>query len=104
MLVFWNPGCGFCAQMVDQLREIDASGPDGGLLLISTGSPQTNRELRLHATILLEDGFATGNAVGVAGTPSAVLVNEHGAPQSAVAVGADAVVALAAGHGAAIAA
>ncbi len=104
LLVFWNPGCGFCAQMIDRLRELDAARGDGGLLLVSTGSPQANRELGLRATVLLEDGFTTGNALGAGGTPSAVLVDQHGAPVSPVAVGADAVVSLAAGAGAAIAA
>jgi hypothetical protein len=82
--------------MADQLREIDAARPGDGLLVISTGTPVENRRLGLLAPVLLEDGFTTGTALGATGTPSAVLVDERGAPISPVAVGADAVIALAA--------
>jgi hypothetical protein len=92
LLVFWNPGCGFCAQTVDRLGEIDAARRGDGLLVISTGTPVANRRL---ASVLLEDAFATGTALGVTGTPSAVLVDERRAPISPVAVGANAVFASA---------
>ena len=48
----------------------------------------------LNAPILLDDSFAAGNAFGAEGTPSAVLIDEDGQIASAVAVGADAVLAL----------
>jgi len=57
-----------------------------------------------RAPILLDDEFAAGNAFGAAGTPSAVLVDKRGRVASSVAVGADAVLALAGVDGAAIAA
>jgi peroxiredoxin len=93
LLVFWNPDCGFCERMVDSLRELDAREP--GLVLISTGSPAANRELGLRAPILLDDGFAAGNAFGAMGTPSAVRIDSDRRVASALAVGADAVLALA---------
>jgi peroxiredoxin len=94
MLVFWNPDCGFCDRMLDSLRELDAR--ESGLVIISTGSPAANRALGVQAPILLDDGFAAGNAFGAAGTPSAVLIDSDRRVASAVAVGADAIVALAA--------
>ncbi len=93
LLVFWNPDCGFCERMVDSLRELDAREP--GLVVISTGSPAANRELGLRAPILLDDGFAAGNAFGAMGTPSAVRIDSDRRIASDVAVGADAVLALA---------
>ena len=92
--------------MLEQLRAIDDATLTGaaGLAVISTGDPDANRAMGLRAPILLDDDFAAGNAFGAAGTPSAVLVDERGRVASSVAVGADAVLALAGVDGAAIAA
>ncbi|MEO6859630.1 MAG: MauE/DoxX family redox-associated membrane protein [Solirubrobacteraceae bacterium] len=93
LLVFWDPDCGFCERMLDSLRELDAHVP--GLVVISTGSPAANRAMGLRAPILLDDGLAAGSAFGAMGTPSAVLIGEDRRVASTVAVGADAVLALA---------
>jgi len=97
LLVFWNPGCGFCTDMLAELRERDtAAHEDRGpaLVLVSTGDPATNRTLNLHAPVLLEETPAVGPAFGVSGTPMAVLVDAEGRVVSGVAVGAAAVLAL----------
>jgi peroxiredoxin/uncharacterized membrane protein YphA (DoxX/SURF4 family) len=106
LVVFWDPACGFCERMIEQLQAIDAglaAGPTG-LVVISTGDPEANRALGLRAPILLDDSFAAGQAFGAAGTPSAVMVDDQGRVGSAVAVGADAVLALAGTERVAIAA
>jgi peroxiredoxin len=107
MVVFWNPACGFCERMLDQLRAIDASSgeQDGApaLVVISTGEAEANRAMGLEAPILIDDSFAAGTAFGVAGTPSAVLVDGDGRVSSPIAVGADAVLALAGPGGAPVA-
>jgi thiol-disulfide isomerase/thioredoxin/uncharacterized membrane protein YphA (DoxX/SURF4 family) len=106
LIVFWNPTCGFCERMIEQLQAIDAglaAGPTR-LVVISTGDPEANRALGLQAPILLDESFAAGQAFGVAGTPSAVMVDEQGRVGSAVAVGAEAVLALAGTERVAIAA
>jgi peroxiredoxin/uncharacterized membrane protein YphA (DoxX/SURF4 family) len=98
-IVFWNPECGFCARMLDDLRTLDRADRDAGrqLLVISTGDAEANRAMGLSAPVLLDDAFAAGEQLGVAGTPSAVRVDAHGRAASPVAVGAEAVLALAAG-------
>jgi peroxiredoxin/uncharacterized membrane protein YphA (DoxX/SURF4 family) len=93
LLVFWNPECGFCERMLASLRELDTRV--SGLVLISTGTPSAHREIGLRAPILLDDGFAAGNDFGAMGTPSAVLIDADRQIASTVAVGADAVLALA---------
>ena len=97
LLVFWNPGCGFCKRMTDDLNgwlaERPASSPD--VVLVSTGTADANRALGLNATTLLEDGFVTGRKFGAGGTPSAVLIDKDGKVASPVAVGAPNVLALA---------
>ena len=97
LVVFWNPGCGFCQQMLGELRAFEHNPPDEAprLVMISTGGADVNRAQGLRAPILLDDTFATGSAFGVTGTPSAVLVDRGGKIASAPAIGAPAVMALA---------
>jgi len=101
LVVFWDPACGFCSRTLDDLKAWEANPPKGApkLLVISKGSAETNRVMGLRAPILLDEGFAAGRAFGTDGTPSAVLVNGRGRVASEVAVGAEAVFALAGGQG-----
>jgi peroxiredoxin len=97
IVVFWNPGCGFCQRMLESLRALDGDPHHGtpALAVVSTGDPESNRAMGLRAPVLLDDAFAAGAAFGASGTPSAVLVDAERRIASAVAVGADAVLALA---------
>ncbi len=99
VLVFWDPNCGFCRRMVGDLNalERDEPGAGGSLVLISRGDAQANRDQGIRAPILLEASFELGPKVGVRGTPSAIRVSADGRVASEVAVGADAVLALARG-------
>ncbi|MGI8475072.1 MAG: redoxin domain-containing protein [Thermomicrobiales bacterium] len=100
LLVFWNPGCGFCNRMVDDLKAWEAKPLKNAprLVLVSTGTVESNREMGLQATILLDEGFATGRSFGASGTPSAVLLDAAGKIASDVAVGSPGVLALANGQ------
>jgi peroxiredoxin len=97
LLLFWNPGCGFCQQMLPDLKEWEAQAPEGTpkLLLISAGSEEANKEMGLASRVLLDQNFAVGQAFGASGTPSAVLVDAEGKVASDIAVGAPAVMELA---------
>jgi peroxiredoxin len=96
VLVFWNPGCGFCRRMADDLKAREANPPDGApqIVLVSTGTVDANRDLGLSSTTLLDDGFNTGRAFGASGTPSAVLIDKNGKIASEIGVGAPAVLNL----------
>jgi peroxiredoxin/uncharacterized membrane protein YphA (DoxX/SURF4 family) len=96
LVLFWNPVCGFCQQMLPDLKELEASSPKGAptLLVISVGSEEANEEMGLTSPVLLDQQFATGRAFGASGTPSAVLVDAEGKVASEVAVGAPAVMGL----------
>jgi thiol-disulfide isomerase/thioredoxin/uncharacterized membrane protein YphA (DoxX/SURF4 family) len=98
LVVFWNPGCGFCQRMLDDVRAFEQSPPAGAprLLLISTGSVADNEALGLSAPIALDGSFAAGTAFGTTGTPSAILVDRQGKVASGLAIGAPGVMALAA--------
>jgi thiol-disulfide isomerase/thioredoxin len=97
LVLFWNPGCGFCQQMLPDIKEWEATSPKGAprLLVVSAGSEEANREMGLASPVLLDKQFAVGRAFGASGTPSAVLVDAEGKVASEVAVGAPAVMELA---------
>jgi peroxiredoxin len=97
LVLFWNPGCGFCQQMLPDLKEWEATSPEDArrLVVVSAGSEEANREQGLSSTVVLDQNFAAGRAFGASGTPSAVLVDAEGKVASEVAVGAPAVMELA---------
>lgn len=97
LLLFWNPGCGFCAQMLDHLKQWESERDDLSpeLVLISTGTVQANRDLGLRSEVLLDQAFSVGSRFGASGTPSAILVDARGNIASQLGVGATAVFALA---------
>jgi peroxiredoxin/uncharacterized membrane protein YphA (DoxX/SURF4 family) len=97
LVLFWNPQCGFCRRMLDDLKAWEANPPPGApaTLIVSAGTPEENRAMGLRSPVVLDTGFSTGTAFGVGGTPSGVLVDEEGRIASEVAVGAPAVLALA---------
>jgi peroxiredoxin len=101
LVLFWNNGCGFCQQMLPELKEWEKNRPKGApkLLLVSGGSPEENRALGLKSPIVLDDRFEAGTAFGAGGTPMAVLVDANGTVASSLAAGKDQVLALAAGTG-----
>ncbi len=91
LVTFWSLGCGFCTQMLEDLRRWDKTkGQDApDLLLLSSGDPEANREMNLQSTIALDDERKVAGKLGMNGTPSAVLINENGKIVSEVAVGAE---------------
>lgn len=98
LVLFWNPGCGFCERMLDDLKTWEANLPAGApkLLVVSTGSVETNQALGLRAPIVLDqNGMSVGSKFGANGTPMAVLVDANGKVASELAMGAPAVLALA---------
>jgi thiol-disulfide isomerase/thioredoxin len=97
LVLFWNPGCGFCQQMLPDLKEWENDAPERApkLLFVSAGTEAANREMGLSSTVVLDKSFAVGQAFGASGTPSAVLVDAQGNVASEVAVGAPGVLELA---------
>ena len=97
LTLFWNPGCGFCEQMLPALKEWEENPPEGApnLLVISAGTKEANEAMGLSSPVVLDQQFSVGRAFGAGGTPSAILVDEEGRIASEVAVGAPAVLELA---------
>lgn len=80
VLLFWNPGCGFCRRILEDVRALDARPPAERpqLLVVSSGRVEDHVEMGLTSTILLDSGFVVGSRLGARGTPSAVLIDENG--------------------------
>jgi peroxiredoxin len=99
LVLFWNPGCGFCSRMLPDLQTWIANRGEGepALLVVSRGDAEENRKQGIEAPILLDQGFAAGRSFGATGTPAAVLISESGMIASPVVAGANAVLTLARG-------
>lgn len=97
LLLFWNPGCGFCQQMLADLKAWENKPPKSApkLLVVSTGSVADNKALGLKSTVVLDQSFSVAPSFGANGTPMAVMVDGSGRLASSLAIGANAVMTLA---------
>jgi peroxiredoxin len=96
LMLFWSPTCGYCDAMLDEVRALERRDDLPPLLLVATGDAAANRDQGLRSRTLLDRGFAvTGEALRVAGTPSALRLDAEGRVASHLAVGVDEVLALA---------
>jgi peroxiredoxin len=97
LVLFFNPRCGFCQQMLNDLRAWEADRPFGApeLLVVSTGSIEENRALHLRSTLVIDPDWTAASAFGANGTPTAVLIDADGRIASDIVAGSAAVFALA---------
>ena len=96
VVLFWSPTCSFCQRMLPDLKEWEqeSDNADQHLLIVSSGSVEENRALGLESRIVIDDGFTAGSWVGVAGTPSAILIDAEGRIAAPLVLGADSVLDL----------
>ncbi|MGI8849601.1 MAG: MauE/DoxX family redox-associated membrane protein [Pyrinomonadaceae bacterium] len=96
LITFWSATCGFCEQMLDDLRQWDKTkGMDEpNLLVFSEGEPEQLKTYGLNSSIILDTGRKVSKELGMQGTPSAILINEDGKIVSETAVGAEQIWAL----------
>ena len=97
MLLFWNSSCGFCQQMLADLRRWDAAPPTGApdLIIVAAGTEAQHATMGLRAPIMTDPDSSVRTAFGAHGTPMAVLLAETVRMPLEVAAGAQAVFALA---------
>jgi peroxiredoxin len=100
LLIFFDPGCGFCAQLAPDLAALPIDGGNGKPipLVISTGTAEANRLLLqphgVRCRVLLQKGSETSGPYQAAGTPMGYLIDEQGQIASELAVGAPEVLSL----------
>jgi peroxiredoxin len=97
LVLFWRPTCGFCQQMLPELKKWERNRPAGSpeLLVVSTGTVEENRAMGLTSAVVLDSDGSAMRTFGASGTPMAVLVDADGRIASSVVVGAQQVMALA---------
>jgi peroxiredoxin len=99
LLVFLDPQHGPCLPVAAQLEAIHRRAPTFAIVVLSRGSDQLNRdvaaELGLTFPIGLQRHWEVSRAYAMFAAPVAYLIDETGAIAREVAIGADAVLALA---------
>jgi peroxiredoxin len=120
LLIFFNPACGFCREMVPKLKEkLERPEPDwrgkqtaemgnGGrsespvVLVISAGAAEANRKLfdehHLACPVLLQKDSEVASIYKANGTPSGYLIDAEGRIASSLAIGTEGLLALVAGE------
>jgi len=80
VLLFWNPGCGFCQRMLPEIKKWEGArrADTPRLVLISAGTVDANRAMGLDSTVLIDDKFFVGQLYGANGTPSGLLLDASG--------------------------
>jgi peroxiredoxin len=124
LLIFFNPACGYCRELLPKLAALTPSAPmaeraglpsevlmpeegerrprifSTPILVISTGDAETNRHLfnehRLVGPVLLQKETEVAALYKANGTPSGYLINPEGKISSRLAIGADALLEIAA--------
>jgi peroxiredoxin/uncharacterized membrane protein YphA (DoxX/SURF4 family) len=96
VVIFWDPECGFCREILPDVRAWEDDPPEVApkLLVVSTGTEEANREMKLSSPVVLDEQLAVGPAFGAPGAPSAVVVDENSKIASELAVGAPAVLSV----------
>jgi peroxiredoxin len=101
LLIFFSPQCSFCREMVPQLAALAADGADGKPvpLVVTTGDAQENRTLMreqgVRCPVLLQEQTEVASTYQAQGTPTGYLIDREGRTASELAVGAQALLALA---------
>jgi thiol-disulfide isomerase/thioredoxin len=93
LVLFWNPDCGFCRSMQEELLawEATAGGSSPQLVVISSGEEERTRAEGFRSPVLLDPDQAASEAFRAGGTPSAVLVDADGRVASELLMGAEAI-------------
>lgn len=102
LLVFSDPQCVPCDELAPELARLDqthaANGP--ALLLVGRGNAEENRrkasQFGIKFPVVLQEKWKLSKEYGIFATPVAFLINERGLIAQDVAVGKDAILALAA--------
>ena len=100
LLVFSDPNCKPCNELLPKLEEIHRKSKDLQVLMIGRGDPEANRnkvkKLGLTFPVVLQRSWEISRAYGMFATPIGYLVGEDGVLVEDVAVGGNGILALAA--------
>lgn len=101
LLVFTDPHCGPCEELVPELVRLHEAHGDKGLaiVMVGRGEPEENRrKAERHGVkfpLVIQDRWKLSRAYGIFATPVAFLIDERGVIARDVGVGADSILDLA---------
>jgi peroxiredoxin len=101
LLVFSDPGCGPCQDLTPRLEELHRAHAANGLkvVMVGRGDPDANRakarEFGVTFPVLLQRQWEVSREYAMFATPIGYLVGPSGVIEQDVAIGAEAIVALA---------
>jgi peroxiredoxin len=104
LLVFFNPGCGYCTRMAADLAAVPFDGAGGRplLIVVTTGELDANRKLvaqhGIKCLVLLQNQMEISGQYRAQGTPMGYRIDAAGRIASELAVGAEKLLQLAAGR------
>jgi thiol-disulfide isomerase/thioredoxin len=84
VLLFWNPGCPHCQELLPQLREWETHRDAPEILVVSRGPRALNRQLGLASPVVIDDDRSIFRSFGATGTPAAVVIDANGIVASPV--------------------
>lgn len=96
LAIFWGLSCPHCVNMIDAVSEWEKTktANDPNLIIFSDGDPEANRNLGFKSHVVLDKGYEISKQIGMAGTPSAVVIDEDGVIATGTATGAEKIWAL----------
>ncbi len=96
LAIFWSHGCPHCRNMRDEIAEWEKArgADDANLVIFSDGDREQAQALELQSPVLLDTGYEVSKALGMLGTPSAVVIDANGRIASGTAMGAEKIWAL----------
>lgn len=100
LVLLWDTGCGFCQQMLPELKSWEEHPPEGApqLLVVVPGDSGQLQAVTFRSPVVIDRDSSASYALGLDGTPTALLIDADGNVASEVVVGAQAVFDLANGR------
>ena len=100
LLIFFNPKCGFCSKMADNLAALPTDGANGKAvpIVVTTGDAEENRQFMerhgIRCVVLLQKEMEVANQFHARGTPTGYRIDANGRIASELTVGAEALIQL----------
>ena len=96
LLIFFNPKCGFCTKMADDLAALPLDGENGRAvpLVVTTGDREDNLQLvgrhGIRGPVLLQKEMQVASQFHAQGTPMGYRIDKEGLIASELTIGAEA--------------
>jgi peroxiredoxin len=101
LLIFFNPKCGFCTKMADDLAALPLGGENGRAMpvVVTTGDREENLQLvgryGIRCTVLLQKEMEVAARFHAQGTPMGYRIDREGRIDSELTIGSEALLKLA---------